>query len=98
VALHRNGRAKSLRAKREIVPEVLGRRNESDREYLVNSNFVGVHHFEGVRGIPAKALSCEKLAREATDEATKVAWEELANEWHILASRIANDDKDDEID
>lgn len=45
-----------------------------------------------------KALTCEKLAREATDDATKAAWEELAIEWHILASRIAKDDKDDEID
>jgi hypothetical protein len=45
-----------------------------------------------------KALTCEKLAREATDEATGLAWEELAIEWHILASRITQDDKDVEID
>jgi hypothetical protein len=45
-----------------------------------------------------KALECEKLAREATDEATKVAWDELAIEWHILASRIAKNDNDVEID
>jgi hypothetical protein len=32
--------------------------------------------------------------QEATDEATKVAWEELAIEWHNLASRIAKDDED----
>ena len=44
-----------------------------------------------------KAITCEKLAREATDEATdeatEVSWEELAIEWHILASRITQDDK-----
>ena len=45
-----------------------------------------------------EALTCEKLAREATDEATEIAWEELAIEWHILASRITKDDKDVEID
>jgi len=35
---------------------------------------------------------------QATDEATRVAWDELAIEWHILASRIAKDDKDVEIE
>ena len=45
-----------------------------------------------------KALTCEKLARKATDEETEAAWEELAIEWHILASRIAQHDKDVEID
>jgi len=39
------------------------------------------------------AITCEKLAREATDEATDASWEELAIEWHILASRITQDDK-----
>ena len=45
-----------------------------------------------------KAITCEELAREATDEETQLAWEELAIEWHILASRITQDDKDVEID
>jgi hypothetical protein len=45
-----------------------------------------------------KALTCEELARKATDEETQLAWEELAIEWHILASRITQDDKDVETD
>jgi hypothetical protein len=65
---------------------------------LVNSNFVGDHHLKASEKYRLKALTCERLAREATDEATETAWEELAIEWHILASRIAEDDKDIEID
>jgi hypothetical protein len=34
------------------------------------------------------------LAREATDKETEVAWGELAIEWHLLASRIAEDDEE----
>jgi hypothetical protein len=34
-----------------------------------------------------KALACERLAREATDSAIKVAWAEIAIEWHALANR-----------
>lgn len=34
------------------------------------------------------------LAREATDIETQAAWEELAIEWHNLASRVAQDDID----
>jgi hypothetical protein len=35
-----------------------------------------------------KALACENAAREAPDVATKLAWQELAIEWHALARRI----------
>ncbi len=35
-----------------------------------------------------KALACEKLGREATDPAIKLAWAEIAIEWHALANRI----------
>lgn len=45
-----------------------------------------------------KALTCEKLASEATDYETRASWSELAMEWHLLATRIAQDDKDVEID
>lgn len=38
-----------------------------------------------------KALDCEKLAREATDSATKIAWAEIAIEWHALSNRIAQE-------
>lgn len=31
-----------------------------------------------------KALTCEKLVREATDQETEAAWTELAIEWHIF--------------
>ena len=34
-----------------------------------------------------KAFACEKLAREATDDAIRIAWVEIAIEWHALASR-----------
>lgn len=40
-----------------------------------------------------KALTCERLAQEATDRETEAAWTELAIEWHTLASRIAQDIK-----
>jgi hypothetical protein len=36
-----------------------------------------------------KALACEKLGREATDYQTRIAWAEIAIEWHALASRVA---------
>ncbi len=36
-----------------------------------------------------KALACEKFAREATDNETRIAWTEIAIEWHALASRMA---------
>ena len=34
-----------------------------------------------------KALACEKYGREATDHETRIAWTEIAIEWHALASR-----------
>lgn len=36
-----------------------------------------------------KAFSCEKLSREAPDSALRVAWAEIAIEWHALANRTA---------
>jgi hypothetical protein len=38
-----------------------------------------------------KAAACEKTSRETDDPVTKVAWIEIAIEWHTLASRIAQD-------
>ena len=38
-----------------------------------------------------KALACEKLGRETTDPATRIAWAEIAIEWHALASRVAQE-------
>ncbi len=35
-----------------------------------------------------KALACEKLGQEATDAEIRMAWAEIAIEWHALASRI----------
>jgi hypothetical protein len=35
-----------------------------------------------------KALACEKVGREATDYETRIAWSEIAMEWHALASRV----------
>jgi hypothetical protein len=37
----------------------------------------------------AKALSAERSAKTASDAATKVAWTELAIEWHALAAKTA---------
>lgn len=34
-----------------------------------------------------KALACEAQARRATDSETRDAWNEIAIEWHALASR-----------
>ena len=34
-----------------------------------------------------KALVSERNARDATDLATRAAWEEIAIEWHALANR-----------
>ena len=93
VALHRNYRAIAYAAAEKWFRKVFGSGTNSVREELVNSNFVVEHHLKASAKYRIKALTCETLAREATDEATKVAWEELAIEWHILASRIAKDEK-----
>ena len=37
----------------------------------------------------AKALAAEESAKTAPDHATKVAWTEIAIEWHALASKTA---------
>ncbi|CAN0494321.1 unnamed protein product, partial [Phaeothamnion confervicola] len=36
-----------------------------------------------------KALAAEELAKTAPDTATKVAWTEIAIEWHALATKTA---------
>jgi hypothetical protein len=36
-----------------------------------------------------KALACEQLSLDATDRAMKVAWTEIAIEWHTLSNRAA---------
>jgi hypothetical protein len=36
-----------------------------------------------------KALFSEERARESTDQASKKDWEELAIEWHMMASLAA---------
>ena len=37
----------------------------------------------------AKALTAEENAKTAPDEATKIAWTEIAIEWHALAAKTA---------
>jgi hypothetical protein len=37
----------------------------------------------------AKALAAEESAKTAPDQATKVAWTEIAIEWHALATKTA---------
>jgi hypothetical protein len=37
-----------------------------------------------------RALQCEERAQEATDAAVKRGWEEVAIEWHLLATSTAN--------
>jgi hypothetical protein len=39
----------------------------------------------------SKALACEKLAREVTNQDFKCAWTEIAIEWHALAGRRAQE-------
>jgi hypothetical protein len=41
------------------------------------------------RNLPPKALACERIAHNATDPAVKVAWAEIAIEWHALSNRSA---------
>jgi hypothetical protein len=36
-----------------------------------------------------KALSAEEAAKIAPDQATKIAWTEIAIEWHALAAKTA---------
>jgi hypothetical protein len=38
-----------------------------------------------------KAHTCERFSREASDQATKVAWAEIAIEWHALSNRVAEE-------
>ena len=38
-----------------------------------------------------KAVVCENLGLAAPDPAIKLAWAEIAIEWHALAFRIAQD-------
>jgi hypothetical protein len=38
-----------------------------------------------------KAHVCEHSSREASDEATKVAWAEIAIQWHALSNRVAQE-------
>jgi hypothetical protein len=38
-----------------------------------------------------KALACERLARDVPNRDFKEAWEEIAIEWHALASRSAEE-------
>ena len=37
----------------------------------------------------AKALAAEECAKTASDPATKLAWTEIAIEWHALATKTA---------
>jgi hypothetical protein len=39
----------------------------------------------------AKALSAEKLGREAGNYDFKCAWADIAIEWHALANRVAQE-------
>ena len=44
-----------------------------------------------------KALTCEKLARDAHDLDIQIAWAEIAIEWHALASRVAAEGTDRDL-
>ncbi len=41
-----------------------------------------------------KAIACEKSGREATDPAIRLAWADIAIEWHALANRAAQEETD----
>jgi hypothetical protein len=38
-----------------------------------------------------KAIASERSAKDATDSATRSAWEEIAIEWHALANRAGRE-------
>jgi hypothetical protein len=38
-----------------------------------------------------RALACEQRAKQASDQAVRQEWEELAIEWHAMASFTARD-------
>jgi hypothetical protein len=40
----------------------------------------------------ARAVVCERRAREATDGKVKAEWTELAIEWHLMATVNAKDE------
>jgi hypothetical protein len=40
-------------------------------------------------GYRERAFSCEKMAEEATDQAIRKQWEELAIQWHYMANQAA---------
>jgi hypothetical protein len=44
-----------------------------------------------------KALACEKLGREVPNNDFKLAWQEIAIEWHALAARRAQEVSRDEL-
>jgi hypothetical protein len=46
----------------------------------------------------AKALSAEKVAREASNYNLKTAWGDIAIEWHALANRAAREKTSDYIE
>jgi hypothetical protein len=37
------------------------------------------------------AHACECFSREASDQATRVAWAEIAIEWHAFSNRVAQE-------
>ena len=41
-----------------------------------------------------RALLCEQRALNALDEDAQREWTELAIEWHLLATTVANEDSD----
>jgi hypothetical protein len=41
----------------------------------------------------ARAIVCERRAREAPDAKAKAEWTELAIEWHLMATVNAKDEK-----
>jgi hypothetical protein len=44
-----------------------------------------------------KALACEQFSLDATDRAMKVAWTEIAIEWHALSNRAARVYEHDQV-
>jgi hypothetical protein len=46
----------------------------------------------------AKAVACERNIRTATTYEVKCEWQDIAIEWHALASRVAQENDNDALE
>ena len=51
--------------------------------------YLSVPEFDISEKYHLKAIGCEKCAEHASDQSTEQEWQELATQWHLMASRAA---------